>query len=70
MSENEPVNLTLEEVADTLRVPIGTIRYLIRTGALPAIAFAGGHTLIERSALENFIERHRQPAKAKETEKV
>ncbi len=39
-----------------------TIRYLIRTGTLVAISFAGGHTLIERSALDDFIEKHRQSA--------
>lgn len=61
---------TLAEVAKFLRVPQGTVRYLIRTGALAAIAFPGGHTLIERDAITDFIERHRQPAKAKETEKV
>lgn len=59
---------TLAEVAKFLRVPQGTVRFFIRTGALAAISLPGGHTLVERSALEDFIERHRQPARPKEVD--
>lgn len=52
--------LTPQEAAQVLRVPIGTLRHLIRTGSLSAIVLPGRQVRIERSALERFLEEHRQ----------
>lgn len=63
--------LTIRDVAAILKVPQRTVAYLISNNLLAAIAFDGGHTLIERSALQDFIEKHRQPAREKrEPERV
>lgn len=56
--------LTIYEVAEHLRVPVGTVRYLVRTGALAAVVLPGRHVLIERSALEALVKEHRTGAPA------
>ncbi len=54
--------LTLDEVADHLRARLGSVRYWIRMGLLPAILLPAGRTLVEQAALDHFIESRRSPA--------
>ena len=52
--------LTPQEVASALRVPLGTVLYLVRSGELTAIELPGRHTRIEEAALCKFLDRCRE----------
>lgn len=49
--------LTVQEVADFLRLSVLTIYKYIKEGELQAVEF-GGHYRVSRKALEKFIEEH------------
>ncbi len=62
---NEPTRVTdrllaPDEVAAALRLPVRSVRYLIRRGELPAIVLPAGQMRVEQSALTQFIARCRQ----------
>ena len=60
MALREPLDLLdIAEVAATLRLPIGSVRSLIRRGALSAITLPAGHVRIESAELVSFVERCR-----------
>lgn len=50
--------LTVQEVADTLRLNTLTIYKYIKDGQIEAVEF-GGHYRIAQEALENFIKIHK-----------
>ncbi len=51
--------MTIQEVAEYLRVSKSTVFRLMREGELPSIKFSAKRfTRIKRSDLEAFIERH------------
>lgn len=50
--------LTVQEVAEFLKLSVLTIYKYIRLGKLDSMEF-GGHYRISRSSLENFIKNHR-----------
>ena len=62
--------LTPDDIANILNVSIRTVKQLISAGDLQAITLPANRVRIERSALEEFIEGHRKPAKDREAEKV
>lgn len=54
----EPRFLTLADVAEVLNTSPSQVYALVRSGELPAIKLGGrGQWRVERSALEEFIER-------------
>ncbi len=62
MQNEEP--LTVEEIAQQLRVHVETVRSWIRSGELDAID-VGGKYRIYRSDLNDFLERRRTGKKRK-----
>lgn len=58
---SDPAYLTVEEVADRLRIGHMSVRRLIANGALPAFRF-GRQVRVESSAVEAYIEASRVEA--------
>lgn len=50
--------LTVQEVADFLRLSVLTIYKYIKEGQLEAVEF-GGHYRVSNNSLENFIQIHK-----------
>lgn len=50
--------LTVQEVADFLRLSVLTIYKYIKEGDLEAVEF-GGHYRVDKASLETFITEHR-----------
>lgn len=57
--------LTVQEVADFLRLSVLTIYKYIKEGNLEAIEF-GGHYRVSKEALEEFIKIHKVEVKSYE----
>ena len=62
--QNNHVNdfLTVQEVAELLRLSVLTIYKYIKVGNLEAIEF-GGHYRVSQNALQSFIEFHKVDSK-------
>ncbi len=57
MDEIRQEYLTVQEVADFLRLSVLTIYKYIKEGQLEAVEF-GGHYRVNKSSLQKFIEEH------------
>jgi excisionase family DNA binding protein len=63
MPTSLPEYLLVSEIAETCRVPLGTVRHWIRTGRLPSIR-PGRRRLVRRTDLERFLNRDHERGEA------
>lgn len=56
-----PEYMTVVQVATMLQVSVDTVRNWLKTARLPRVK-AGGRTLVERTAVEDFLVRSHRPA--------
>ena len=61
MEEMEPL-MTIEEVAEHLRVSVLAIRWLRADGRFAPAVKVGKRVMWERSAIEAWVHAHREPA--------
>jgi len=61
MEAMEPL-MTIDEVAEYLRVPVLTIRWLRQEGRFPPAVKVGRRLTWERSAVVAWVEQQREPA--------
>ncbi|HLS01927.1 MAG TPA: helix-turn-helix domain-containing protein [Beutenbergiaceae bacterium] len=62
----QPRFLSLADIAETLQVPMSTVRALVRSGELRAIQIGGkGTWRVEVSEFEDYIQRCYQKSQAK-----